>query len=100
MLLVGVEFHARPPFALQEEKDNFCNAVRAEVKAAGLLDTQSACWAFFIEKARSTQVTCQGNTCESDNPLEYLGKAWPISECLRSSQTACCMAASNNSIYI
>ena len=36
--------------SLQEDKENFCNAVRAEVKAAGLLDSPGNCWAFFIEK--------------------------------------------------
>jgi dynein heavy chain len=36
----------------QEDKDNFCNAVRSEVKAAGLLDTPEACWEFFLAKAR------------------------------------------------
>jgi hypothetical protein len=36
---------------LQEDKDNFCNAVRAEIKQAGLLDTTENCWSFFINKA-------------------------------------------------
>lgn len=36
----------------QEDKDNFCNAVRNEVKAAGLLDTPDNCWDFFIDKVR------------------------------------------------
>ena len=40
-----------PPHS-QEDKDNFCNAVRSEVKAAGILDTPEACWDFFIAKAR------------------------------------------------
>ena len=38
---------------VQEDKDNFCNAVRAEVKMAGLMDTTENCWAFFINKARA-----------------------------------------------
>jgi hypothetical protein len=33
-----------------EDKDNFCNAVRNEVKATGLLDTTDNCWDFFINK--------------------------------------------------
>ena len=36
---------------VQEDKDNFCNAVRAEVKVAGLMDTTENCWSFFINKA-------------------------------------------------
>lgn len=36
---------------LQEDKDNFCNSVRAEVKAAGLMDSTDNCWDFFIDKA-------------------------------------------------
>lgn len=35
-----------------EDKDNFSNAVRNEVKSAGLIDTAEACWDFFIEKCR------------------------------------------------
>lgn len=34
----------------QEDKDNFCNAVRAEVKQAGMMDTTDNCWDFFIDK--------------------------------------------------
>jgi dynein heavy chain len=36
----------------QEDKEGFCNAVRSEVKASGLLDTPEACWDFFIAKTR------------------------------------------------
>jgi hypothetical protein len=35
----------------QEDKDNLCNAVRNEVKGAGLLDSPDNCWDFFINKA-------------------------------------------------
>ena len=35
-----------------EDRDNFSNAVRNEVKSAGLIDTPEACWDFFIEKCR------------------------------------------------
>jgi dynein heavy chain len=34
----------------QEDKDNFCNAVRNEVKATGMLDSAENCWTFFINK--------------------------------------------------
>ncbi len=34
----------------QEEKENFCNAVRNEVKAAGLMDTTDTLWEVFIDK--------------------------------------------------
>ena len=36
----------------QEDKDNFCNAVRNECKAAGIIDTIENLWDFFIEKVR------------------------------------------------
>lgn len=35
-----------------EDKEEFCNAVRNEVKAAGLLDSVENCWDFFIQKVR------------------------------------------------
>lgn len=35
-----------------EDKEAFCNAVRNEVKATGLLDTVENCWDFFINKVR------------------------------------------------
>ena len=34
----------------QEEKETFCNAVRNEVKAAGLMDTTDSLWDYFIDK--------------------------------------------------
>ena len=37
---------------MQEDKDNFSNAVRNEVKASGLIDTPENCWDFFIDKVR------------------------------------------------
>jgi dynein heavy chain, axonemal len=36
----------------KDEKDNCCNAVRGEVKQAGMQDTQENLWEFFIEKVR------------------------------------------------
>lgn len=33
-----------------EDKDTFCNAVRNEVKATGMLDSTENCWNFFINK--------------------------------------------------
>ena len=35
-----------------DEMDNINNAIRSEVKQAGLMDTKDECWAFFIEKVR------------------------------------------------
>ena len=35
-----------------EDVDNFSNSVRAEVKAAGILETPESLWDFFIEKIR------------------------------------------------
>ena len=35
-----------------EEIDNINNAIRGEVKQAGLMDTKEECWGFFIEKVR------------------------------------------------
>ena len=35
----------------QEDKDNFCNSVRGEVKQAGMVDSADNCWDFFIDKA-------------------------------------------------
>ena len=35
-----------------EEKDNVCNAVRNEVKQAGIVDSNDNCWNFFIAKVR------------------------------------------------
>lgn len=37
----------------QEDRENFCNAVRSEVKGAGILDTPENCWDFFVEKVLS-----------------------------------------------
>ena len=34
----------------QEDKDNFCNSVRNECKAAGILDSMENLWDFFIDK--------------------------------------------------
>ena len=39
--------------AVQEDKEQFSNAVRSEVKATGLMDTPENLWDFFIEKART-----------------------------------------------
>ena len=36
----------------QEERDNVCNAVRSEVKQAGIVDSTDNCWNFFISKVR------------------------------------------------
>ena len=36
----------------KDEKDNCVNAIRGEVKQAGIQDTPDNCWDFFIEKVR------------------------------------------------
>ena len=41
-----------PDLYNQEDKDNAVNSIRAEVKAAGLLDSPDVCWDFFITKVR------------------------------------------------
>eukprot|EP00891_Asterochloris_glomerata_P002883 jgi/Astpho2/2883/Aster-01037 len=35
-----------------EDKDNFSNSVRGELKQAGIMDTPENCWDFFIDKVR------------------------------------------------
>ena len=44
---------------MQEDKENFCNSVRAEVKAAGMLDSPANCWSFFIDKVGLCQLNQQ-----------------------------------------
>ena len=39
-----------PDLYNQEDKDNIVNAIRPEVKAAGVMDSTDNCWDFFIEK--------------------------------------------------
>ena len=41
-----------PDLFNQEDKDNAINAIRAEVKAAGLMDSSDNCWEFFVTKVR------------------------------------------------
>ncbi|KAK3254170.1 Dynein beta chain, flagellar outer arm [Cymbomonas tetramitiformis] len=41
-----------PDLMTQEDKDNMCNAVRNEVKQAGIVDTMENLWDFFIDKVR------------------------------------------------
>ena len=41
-----------PDLFNQEDKDNAINAIRPEVKAAGLMDSTDACWDFFVAKVR------------------------------------------------
>ena len=36
----------------QEDKDNFCNAVRNEARAAGVMETPENLWDYFIDKVR------------------------------------------------
>lgn len=62
----------------QEDKDNFCNAVRAEVKQAGMMDTTDNCWDFFINKVRPSvsklqsfyrRIYCGGNASLLHNQI-------------------------------
>ena len=41
-----------------EDIDDICNAIRPEVKQAGLIDTRDACWEFYIEKVRKHVCLC------------------------------------------
>ena len=41
-----------PDLFNQEDKDNAINAIRPEVKAAGLMDSTDQCWEFFVSKVR------------------------------------------------
>ena len=56
---------ARTLLSTQEDKDTFCNAVRNEVKGAGILDTADNCWDFFIDKVRSGQRAMHGRRAHS-----------------------------------
>jgi len=49
-----------PAACAQEDREQFSNAVRSEVKAAGLMDTPENLWDFFIEKARAS--ACAAHT--------------------------------------
>eukprot|EP00899_Mesostigma_viride_P003607 jgi/Mesvir1/13247/Mv18980-RA.1 len=42
-----------PDLYSPEDKDNIINAMRGEVKSAGLTDTRENCWAMFISKVRA-----------------------------------------------
>lgn len=46
LLLSGVI----PELQSQEDKENIVNAIRAEVKAAGVMDSTDNCWEWFIDK--------------------------------------------------
>ena len=41
-----------PDLFTPDDRENIINAVRGEVKSAGLIDTRDNCWAFFIDKVR------------------------------------------------
>jgi len=41
-----------PDLFVTEDKDNIVNAIRAEVKGAGIQDTRENCWDFFLDKVR------------------------------------------------
>ncbi len=46
-----------------EDKDNFSNSVRGELKQAGIMDTPENCWDFFIDKV-SRQPASRSHTAE------------------------------------
>lgn len=50
----------------QEDKDNFCNAVRSELKQAGVMDTPDNCWDFFVNKVQSS---CHKHRYGVPNPI-------------------------------
>ena len=60
---------------MQEDKDNFCNAVRNEVKATGMLDTQENCWDFFISKVSYVLEQEAKDGFEVAMPVMQLSKA-------------------------
>ena len=39
-----------PDLYNSEDKDNVVNAIRNEVKAAGVMDSSENCWDYFIDK--------------------------------------------------
>jgi dynein heavy chain len=47
-----------PDLMTPEDKENMCNAVRNEVKAAGIVDTNENLWDFFIDKVRKYLHVC------------------------------------------
>ena len=47
-----------PDLMTPEDKDNMCNAVRNEVKQAGIIDTADNLWDFFIDKVRKFLHVC------------------------------------------
>ena len=51
-----------PDLFAQEDKDEIINAVRAETKALGLVDTAENCWSTFIQKA-SACLDLPGQAC-------------------------------------
>jgi hypothetical protein len=70
----------------QEDKDTFCNAVRTEVKATGMLDSPENCWDFFINKVCATATKCaamcvQRSTCLALD--EHMFRRCSMSTCWR-----------------
>ena len=47
-----------PDLMSNEEKEEMCNAVRKEVKEAGILDTPENLWDFFLDKVRKYLHVC------------------------------------------
>jgi dynein heavy chain len=54
-----------PDLFATEEKDNLVNAIRGEVKAAGINDTRENCWDFFLNKVPSLSFSLSLSACVS-----------------------------------
>jgi len=48
-----------PDLFPDDEVENVINAMRPEVKGAGLYDSKENCWKFFISRVRRTLKVCQ-----------------------------------------
>ena len=78
-----------------EDKDNFSNSVRGELKQAGILDTPENCWDYFIDKVKPApcqQIQLSANLLlkalllvahQSQDPPQGLA---PLSCCVAASQ--------------
>ena len=56
-----------------EDKDNFSNSVRGELKQAGIMDTPENCWDYFINKVRKQPAS------SSDMAEPAAGSCWSVS---------------------
>ena len=66
-----------PDLYNQEDKDNIINAIRPEVKNAGVMDSTENCWDYFIDKARAcfilgtTSIIIAGTTSLTRRALDF-----------------------------